>query len=101
MNDRDKDNIINRYNERLNRYGYSSETLGWGKKDRRKLRFHILSSQWNFDGCSVLDFGCGFGDFYAFAIESGLKIDYTGVDINPDLINEARKVFPTARLITG
>jgi SAM-dependent methyltransferase len=101
MNEQDKENIINRYNERLSKHGYSAETLGWGKKDRRKLRFHILASQWNLNGCSVLDFGCGFGDFYAWAKEEGIHLDYIGVDLNPNLIAEAKKVYPEANLISG
>jgi SAM-dependent methyltransferase len=101
MNERDKEKIITRYSERLNKYGYSAETLGWGKKDRRNLRFHILASQWNMNGNSVLDFGCGFGDFYAYAEHAGLEIDYTGVDINPDLIAEAKRVYPHLKLYSA
>jgi SAM-dependent methyltransferase len=101
MNERDKENIITRYSERLSKFGYSAETLGWGKKDRRNLRFYVLASEWNLNGNSVLDFGCGFGDFYAFAKQSGIDVDYTGVDINPHLIEQAKKVYPDVKLLSA
>ena len=99
MNKNEKDNIIKRYNARFQRYGYSPKTLGWDKK-RHNLRFHILTSQWNLSGCSILDFGCGFGDMFGYLIKRGIDCKYYGVDINKSLIEQGKKVYPGANLET-
>ena len=61
--------LINLYNSHYKTYGATPEGLGWGIKDRTALRYQILASRWNLDGTSILDVGCGFGDFYGFLIK--------------------------------
>jgi len=87
---------IDRYNKRYELYGISEKALGWGEKGRGKLRFEILLSQWSFEGQSVLDFGCGFGDLFEYMVGTGRKCNqYTGVDINSTFIDIAQKKFKT------
>jgi SAM-dependent methyltransferase len=100
MNADEKEKIIARYNERLQKYGYAPETLGWDKH-RHVLRYHILLSLWDATNKSILDFGCGFGDLYGFIKELGIPCTYTGVDINEGLISKGREVYPGARLISA
>lgn len=90
--------IINKYDERLKQYGYSPKSLGW-MKGKQTLRFKILTEIGNMNDCSVLDVGCGFGDLYKFLLDNGLKVDYLGLDINPNLINLAKKIYPSANFI--
>ncbi len=89
--------IVRAYSDRYARFGVSPETLGWGRKDRRRLRFEVLCSLWAFDGASVLDFGCGFGDLCGFLMETRTGVQYLGVDINPDLVDAARRLQPSGR----
>lgn len=42
---------------------------------------------------SVLDLGCGNGRFYDFIKNQTPKIEYTGVDTNNDLLNEAKENY--------
>lgn len=93
MDRAEQDEIKKRYNQRLDEHGYSPKTLGWDK-NRHWLRYHILLSQWDFNGASVLDFGCGFGDMYAYMKEKGVGAQYTGVDINERLIEQGLKIYP-------
>lgn len=95
MKEEDKKAIINRYNERLKIYGYDQRALGWFK-GRQPLRFKVLSEIGDLNKCSILDVGCGFGDLYGFLIKSNLNIEYTGVDINPDLTKIAKEIYPDA-----
>lgn len=97
MNKSEQEEIKKRYNQRLDEHGYSPKTLGWDKS-RHWLRYHILLSQWDFNGASVLDFGCGFGDMYAYLKEKGINANYTGVDINERLIDQGLKVYPNLDL---
>jgi ubiquinone/menaquinone biosynthesis C-methylase UbiE len=46
------------------------------------------------EGKEILDYGCGMGDFHAFLKERGVNVDYTGTDINPELIALASKKHP-------
>lgn len=86
---------ISRYKNRFDEHGYDPKSLGWGEKDRAKLRFEILLSQWDFTDAVVLDFGCGFGDLYQYAQATGRKLkNYIGIDINPDFIEIAKQRNP-------
>jgi len=95
MEEKDKQRIINRYNERLTLYGDDIRTLASGTDERRRLRFKILSGIGIFDGVSVLDVGCGFGDLYSYLNENNYEVDYTGYDINSELLSVARRKYPS------
>jgi SAM-dependent methyltransferase len=94
MNEFDKKKIIERYNRRLRQFGVSIEALNSGTERHRQLRFDILRQIGIASGDSVLDLGCGFGDFFLYCRNKKLDVDYLGIDINPDLISAARKRFP-------
>lgn len=97
MNDVEIKQAIERYNRRLEEFGDTEKALGWGNKGRSSIRFEILLSQWDFTKANVIDFGCGFGDLFAYMAEKGWKdFQYKGVDINPSLITIAKKRYPQA-----
>jgi SAM-dependent methyltransferase len=89
---------IDRYTRQLKRHGFGPKALGWSN-GRQNLRFRVLMSQWKVRGARVLDVGCGFGDLYGYCQKRGIKIHYTGIDMNPALIEEGRKHYPKARLL--
>lgn len=97
MDDKNKKKIIERYNERFRQFGVSIATLNSGTEERRQLRFDILREVGISSGDSILDLGCGFGDFLLYCRNHDLKAEYLGIDINPLLIAEARKRFPEGR----
>jgi 2-polyprenyl-3-methyl-5-hydroxy-6-metoxy-1,4-benzoquinol methylase len=57
----------------------------------------VLTEIGNLNGCSVLDVGCGFGDLCGFLIKRGIKVKYTGYDINPKFIRIAKETYPNVR----
>lgn len=93
MKTKDKNKIIERYENRLNELGPVQESLGW-LKGRQKLRFFILKNidKFNNDD-SVLDVGCAFGDLKQFLIQTGWNGRYVGIDIVPALILQAHKKY--------
>jgi len=97
MDKRDKQLIINRYKERLNKFGVDIKTLASGNVKRQLIRYKILSEVGIFNGSSILDLGCGFADFYKFLKERGTSVDYTGYDISPDFIKVCTEKFPEAQ----
>lgn len=87
--------LIDLYTSHYKTYGATPRGLGWGTKERTTLRYHILSSRWNLENTTILDVGCGFGDFYGFLTQQKTKrIQYTGIDINPTFIRIAKKRYP-------
>lgn len=88
--------IISLYTGRMRKYGIGQKALGW-LKNRGHLRFEILCSLWDLNHASILDAGCGFGDFYGFLRKRGVEgFTYLGVDINPALIDVAASLYPDA-----
>lgn len=96
MKDQDIETVRERYSDRYRAHGYSPMTLGWGKNGRQEIRFQHLLEIGRLSDRSILDVGCGFGDLYGFLRERGWKGDYLGVDLVPDLIEEATRQYPDA-----
>tara|TARA_B110001452_G_scaffold112645_1_gene93498 strand:+ start:281 stop:949 length:669 start_codon:yes stop_codon:yes gene_type:complete len=86
---------LNKYYEKLyKKYGYSPKSLGW-EKGKQFLRFHQLTCDFELKNASILDVGCGFGDFIKYLNLNKIKnFKYVGVDIIEDFINEAKKLYP-------
>ena len=103
MNLSDNDRIIERYNKRIEKYGSTIQALASGNEERRKIRFQTLFDCGIKKGDSILDLGCGFGDFYQYLNEvlGPGNFNYTGIDINPNIIKRARERFPEAEFRTS
>jgi SAM-dependent methyltransferase len=100
MNDREIEVVLRRYTERLAALGPVPEALGW-TKGRHKLRYQILLEHWGLEAGELLDFGCGFGDMYAYCREHFPGLRYHGFDLNPALIAAGRERYPEAKLSSG
>lgn len=85
--------MVERYSRRYQDMGYHVRTLGWGNLEQQRYRFgQTLAFGLDLAGTEVVDFGCGFGDYYDFLREAGVPLkSYLGLDINPDLLTEARQ----------
>jgi SAM-dependent methyltransferase len=91
----DRQDYIEQYESRLRKYGYSPETLGWGKYGRQEVRFSVLTDYaLQIRESSILDVGCGFADLYDFLIKKGWQGRYTGIDIVPGLLEVALERHP-------
>jgi SAM-dependent methyltransferase len=93
MKEEDKSWIIDRYDARYKKFGNSIKTLASGMDERRQMRFDMMTGVGIEDRDSVLDLGCGFGDYLDYLNSHNIKANYTGYDINPTLIAEAKKRF--------
>jgi SAM-dependent methyltransferase len=99
MNKKEKEKTIERYRDRFKKYGISPKSLGWKDRKSQILRFKILSEIANLDKMSILDVGCGFGDFYKFLLKNGYRVKYTGFDIVPEFIEIAKRKYPECEFI--
>lgn len=92
--------IENYFNTNAIKHKQSIESLNWGSKRTQEIRFHIFSEIANLEGKSILDVGCGFGDFCTFLQKKlGLKIDYTGVDISKEIVTQAKAKNPDLEIL--
>lgn len=98
MDELTKDYIIEFFNKRVSHFKDSPEALGWTPSGQR-LRYEKVLSLINPEGFSILDFGCGRGDFYGFLREKNISCSYVGVDINPVLIKQAKTKYPEAEFL--
>ncbi len=87
--------MILRYSDRYKKLGYDVKTLGWGTKEQQLKRFEaVLTGDVSLAKKTIIDIGCGFGDFANFLFQHEIEFNsYTGWDLNPDLINEAKNVW--------
>ena len=97
---KDLQTIENFFNEKTQQNGYSIKSLDWGSKRTQQIRFHIFSEIASLENKSVLDVGCGFGDFFDFLTTTlGLNIEYTGVDISSKVVAQAKERNPQLNII--
>lgn len=67
---------------------------GWGSAESQKLRFQAILDSLKYKRGSILDIGCGLGDFVDFLKINNLLDQYEGWDFNPRLIEQAKKYHP-------
>ena len=94
MNLIDKEHIIARYNNRIDQHGKNINGLASGTEERREIRFQVLTALGIGNGDRILDLGCGFGDYFDYLNKNRLAVNYTGFDINPLIIEEAKHKHP-------
>ncbi len=72
----------------------SSEVIGWSSKDTQLIRFNVLTQIADISLSSVLDVGCGVGDFLPFLNENFSAVSYQGIDLHPKMVQLAYKKYP-------
>ena len=69
------------YNSALSKYGTSAKGLNWFSKELQELRFSMIVELLPKDKiASLVDAGCGFGDFYFYIKKKNILQKYIGVD---------------------
>lgn len=93
------------FTKRLGECGASAKGVFWASPDGQALRFEVLlgiiaaqdSAQ---GGVTLNDLGCGYGALFDILEDDPLMIDgrYTGYDICPDMIAQAKTRHPDLRV---
>jgi len=69
----------------------------WGSREEQDKRFSELMKLGDFTNKSVLDVGCGYGDFLDYLINHNQKPSfYYGTDIEEEAIAKAKALHPSA-----
>jgi SAM-dependent methyltransferase len=81
------------YSAKLKSHGATPQGVDWNGSDSHQLRHRqFLRLFEQSPHCSVIDLGCGFGDFFSFLRNSGHRGRFTGYDIAPRMIEKAREL---------
>lgn len=89
------------YQKSFRKYGVSHRAARWLSKDAMLIRYENLFADLNLEGKSIFEAGCGFGDAIPFINARAVKFSYTGVDLVPEFISEAKKRFPEQNFQMG
>jgi SAM-dependent methyltransferase len=98
----DRERLIAYYTESLTKHGPESpRSLHWITTPGQIARFEVLTKIGNLSGQTILDIGSGLGDLYGFLKGRFHNFIYTGLDIVPDMVKQARIKYPTANFRIG
>lgn len=89
-----KEQLLSFYNYHLKKFGDRPEALRWTPQGQIRRYHTLMEISQDLHTSTVLDYGCGTGDFYRFLGRRGIVPRYTGVDINENFIEIARKKYP-------
>ncbi len=92
-----KDQLLTFYNRHYKKFGDRPEALRWTPQGQLKRYHTFLDIAPDLNNQKILDYGCGMGDFYKFLKRRGIDVKYTGVDINENFINVAKKKYPECK----
>lgn len=70
---------------------------GWTSREAQHARFEAIASSLDFNDMSVLDVGCGMGDFNDFLDRRFRWFDYIGVDQQQEFIETAKRRYEGRR----
>ena len=88
----DKQEIIKFYNESCENSTSGWEASRWFSEESQYERFAIAAG-FLLPECSVLDVGCGTGDFYEFIKSRYKNIKYKGIDFSESMIKKAQEKY--------
>ena len=79
------------YKSALKKYGATAKGLNWHDEYSQVRRFEVILEMIKDDikGASIIDAGCGFGDFYEFVKD--YKLSYTGYDVVAENVKIAKE----------
>jgi SAM-dependent methyltransferase len=94
-----KKELLSFYDRHLKDFGDAPQAVRWTPQGQLRRYETLLQIAGDVSGKTILDFGCGKGDFYGFIKEKGIQTQYCGIDINENLIELARHKFPDAEFL--
>ena len=86
--------VADHFGALVRQHGYGHEAIDYGSRMGQRQRFDVLTETLTLEGRRVLDVGCGFADLAEYLNEREIGATYEGIDICPELIEEARRRHP-------
>jgi len=101
LDEKQRKRIIDRHRDSVTRFGHHPHALYWSSKEIQELRFKVLFEVGIESGQRILDVGCGFGDLHTWLQAQTTEVDYVGLDLSPDLLQQARVLHPDVQFFEG
>jgi SAM-dependent methyltransferase len=95
-----KQELLSFFDRHLRDHGDTPSAVRWTPEGQRRRYESFQGFIGDLAGKSLLDFGCGKGDFYGFLRGQGETGDYCGIDVNAGLTSLARRKYPEAEFLT-
>lgn len=96
------------YQNTYKQFGASSQGVDWGNKEwaaflRQNKMLDVIpeKSIESNKRLSLLDVGCGYGSLAEIIKDKGFNLNYTGIDVVPEMITDAQKRNPIFNFICG
>lgn len=97
------------YTETFIEHGANAKGVDWNDENKAELRHKIMLNLVTCDLLhkrdneipSLLDVGCGYGEFWSFIKKTGNKVTYTGIDVVYAMIDYAKNNFDDATFVFG
>jgi SAM-dependent methyltransferase len=87
------DHLTEDYDKSFTQYGAGPKALLWWDYRSMAIRFRELVKDISIDGKTIMDAGCGLGDLLPYLYSKSVNFKYTGYDIKPEFIEEARRHY--------
>lgn len=94
-----KKELLDFFDRHLKDFGDTPQAVRWTPEGQLRRYETLLQIAGDISQKTILDFGCGKGDFYGFLKGRGIQTDYCGIDINNRLIELAVHKYPEAEFI--
>ncbi len=101
MDKKQRKRLIGAHRDSFARHGHSPRALFWESRGVQWVRFKALAEIGVEPGDSLLDVGCGFGDLRSWLLGQDIEVEYTGLDLSPDLIEKAKAIHAKGEFIAG
>lgn len=91
------DKVSQYYSQKIDENGANSQGVDWNGKESQYLRFEQLSKvipSKESNRFSLIDFGCGYGEYVNYLLTQNLNFDYFGIDISDKMLEVANEKFP-------
>ena len=87
------DKILGKYwDKKAEKHRIDAEAVNTSKKSQY-FRYYAFSNLFDLNNSSILDVGCGLGDFYGFLKKNSIECNYFGVDLSKKMVLRARKKY--------
>lgn len=96
-----KQHLIDVHRDAVALHGCTTDALHWASRGEQKVRFRVLAGIGIRGGDSLLDVGCGFADLRDWLRAHAIEVEYTGVDLSPEIVAEAARRHADAAVLCG
>jgi hypothetical protein len=89
--------VVQRYQRRIAEHGPTFASLNSGSEEKQAIRQWVHASALRGERPSILEIGCGLGDFCRYLIGQKCDCTYSGYDMVPEYIAECRRSYPQSK----